>query len=87
MPGPINWRITCGRGVGPEVPVGICVERSLDMVVGLLGILKAGGAYVPLDPDLSPGTAGLYPGGYPGAGTPDPSSGSLQELARVRVRT
>ena len=37
-------------GVGPEVPVGICLERSLEMVVGLLGILKAGGAYVPLDP-------------------------------------
>ena len=37
-------------GVGPEVRVGICVERSLEMIVGLLGILKAGGAYVPLDP-------------------------------------
>ncbi|MEG4634368.1 condensation domain-containing protein, partial [Microcoleus sp. AR_TQ3_B6] len=37
-------------GVGPEVLVGICVERSLEMLVGLLGILKAGGAYVPLDP-------------------------------------
>ncbi|MEM9008075.1 MAG: amino acid adenylation domain-containing protein, partial [Cyanobacteria bacterium P01_F01_bin.86] len=37
-------------GVGSDVLVGICVERSLDMVVGLLGILKAGGAYVPLDP-------------------------------------
>ena len=37
-------------GVGPEVRVGICVERSLEMVVGLLGLLKAGGAYVPLDP-------------------------------------
>ena len=37
-------------GVGPEVLVGICVKRSLEMVVGLLGILKAGGAYVPLDP-------------------------------------
>ncbi|ARV58862.1 hypothetical protein BZZ01_09635 [Nostocales cyanobacterium HT-58-2] len=36
-------------GVGPEVLVGICVERSLEMVIGLLGILKAGGAYVPLD--------------------------------------
>lgn len=36
-------------GVGPEVLVGICVERSVEMVVGLLGILKAGGAYVPLD--------------------------------------
>jgi non-ribosomal peptide synthetase component F len=38
-------------GVGPEVLVGICVDRSLEMVVGILGILKAGGAYVPLDPD------------------------------------
>lgn len=37
-------------GVGPEVPVGICIERSLEMVLGLLSILKAGGAYVPLDP-------------------------------------
>jgi amino acid adenylation domain-containing protein len=37
-------------GVGPEVLVGICMERSLDLIVGLLGILKAGGAYVPLDP-------------------------------------
>ncbi|MBW4636529.1 MAG: amino acid adenylation domain-containing protein, partial [Iphinoe sp. HA4291-MV1] len=39
-----------GLGVGAEVLVGICVERSVEMVVGLLGILKAGGAYVPLDP-------------------------------------
>lgn len=38
-------------GVGPETLVGIGVERSLEMVVGLLGILKAGGAYVPLDPN------------------------------------
>jgi amino acid adenylation domain-containing protein/non-ribosomal peptide synthase protein (TIGR01720 family) len=37
-------------GVGPEVCVGLCVEHSLELVVGLLGILKAGGAYVPLDP-------------------------------------
>ncbi|BDA68754.1 hypothetical protein CAL7716_029200 [Calothrix sp. PCC 7716] len=37
-------------GVKPEVLVGICVERSLDMVIGLLAILKAGGAYLPLDP-------------------------------------
>ncbi len=37
-------------GVGPEILVGICTERCLEMVVGLLAILKAGGAYVPLDP-------------------------------------
>jgi len=38
-------------GVKPEVLVGICTERSLSMVVGILGILKAGGAYIPLAPD------------------------------------
>ena len=38
-------------GVGPEVVVGLCIERSLEMLIGLLGILKAGGAYLPLDPD------------------------------------
>lgn len=38
------------HGVKPEVLVGVCVERSLEMVIGLLGILKAGGAYVPFDP-------------------------------------
>ena len=39
------------RGVGPQVRVGLALERSLEMVVGLLAILKAGGAYVPLDPE------------------------------------
>jgi aspartate racemase len=42
------------RGVGPDVLVGVLVERSPDMLVGLLGILKAGGAYVPLDPAYPP---------------------------------
>jgi amino acid adenylation domain-containing protein len=38
------------KGVGPEVLAGLCVKRSVEMVVAMLGILKAGGAYVPLDP-------------------------------------
>ncbi len=41
-------------GVGPEVPVGICLRRSPELILGLLGILKAGGAYLPLDPETPP---------------------------------
>ena len=36
--------------MGPEIPVGICLEPSSEMVVGLLGMLKAGGVYLPMDP-------------------------------------
>ena len=39
------------RGVAPGVVVGLCLERSLNLIVGLLGILKSGGAYLPLDAD------------------------------------
>ena len=39
-------------GVGPEVPVALCVERSLDLLIGLLAIWKAGGAFLPLDPSM-----------------------------------
>ena len=41
-------------GVGPGVVAGICIERSIEMVVGLMGIVKAGGAYLPLDPTYPP---------------------------------
>ncbi|MEU2908045.1 amino acid adenylation domain-containing protein [Streptomyces globisporus] len=40
------------RGVGPDVPVGLMTERSVEYVIGLLAVLKAGGAFVPLDPSL-----------------------------------
>lgn len=42
-------------GVRPDVPVGLCLERSLSFIIGALGILKAGGCYVPLDPDYPTG--------------------------------
>ena len=36
--------------MGPDVPVGVCLEHSLEIVIALVGVLKAGGVYVPLDP-------------------------------------
>ncbi|HYH79840.1 MAG TPA: amino acid adenylation domain-containing protein [Longimicrobium sp.] len=42
------------RGVGPDVRVGVCLERSIELVVALLAVLRAGGAYVPLDPESPP---------------------------------
>ncbi len=53
-------------GVKPDSIVGLCMERSLEMMVGLLGILQAGGAYVPLDPDVSGGTPGVHDRRQPG---------------------
>ncbi|AUX22495.1 peptide synthetase [Sorangium cellulosum] len=41
-------------GAGPEVPIGVCLDRSIAMIVALLGVLKSGGAYVPLDPSYPP---------------------------------
>jgi amino acid adenylation domain-containing protein len=47
------------KGVGPETLVGLFMERSVEMVVGIYGTLKAGGAYVPLDPDYPPERVGF----------------------------
>ena len=46
-------------GIRPDVLVGICVERSIELVIALLGVLKAGGAYVPLDPQYPAGRLSL----------------------------
>ncbi|WP_460428961.1 AMP-binding protein, partial [Azotobacter armeniacus] len=65
-------------GVAPETKVGIAVERSVEMVVGLLAILKAGGAYVPLDPD--------YPAERLGYMVEDSGIGLLLTQRHVRER-
>ena len=55
MRAPTSWRIICARlGVGPETVVGVCAERSPEMLIAFLAILKAGGAYLPLDPNYPP---------------------------------
>ena len=68
-------------GVGPETVVGLCVERSLEMLVGLLGILKAGGAYLPLDPDYPPERLAFMLADAGGAGAASPS-GAARPAAR-----
>ena len=55
-------------GVGPEVVVALYFERSIEMLVGILGVLKAGGACLPLDPAHPAESAGLHAGGNAGAG-------------------
>ena len=87
-------------GVGPEVPVGVMMERSLDLIVALLGVLKAGGAYVPMDPSYPPDRLALMmedsevrqdaccgsPAHLSGRTTPDTSSTRWSYSGAVRRR-
>ena len=73
-----------GLGVGPETVVGLCVERSPEMVVGLLGILKAGGAYLPLDPGYPARAAGVHAGGRRRAGAGDAAGAARAAAAGGR---
>ena len=58
--GVLHQRATClavylqQQGVGPDIPVAVCVERSFDLLISLVGVLYAGGTYIPLDPDYPP---------------------------------
>jgi amino acid adenylation domain-containing protein/non-ribosomal peptide synthase protein (TIGR01720 family) len=76
----VAHRLIC-NGVGRETRVGIAADRSVEMVVGLLGVLKAGGAYVPLDPDY-PADRLAYMLAHSGVGTVLVTGG---EAARGRV--
>lgn len=76
-----------GLGVGPDVLVGLCVERTFDMVVGVLGILKSGGAYVPIDPAYPPDRIAfvLEDSNAPVLVTQRPLLASLPSVAATKV--
>lgn len=75
------------QGAGPDVPVGICCERSADLVAGILGILKAGSAYVPLDPNYPKERLGyiLEDARVPVVLTQAPLSGKLPIFGGQRI--
>jgi amino acid adenylation domain-containing protein len=73
-------------GAGPEVRIGLCLQRGLDMLVGLLGILKTGGAYVPVDPDY-PAERLTYILRDSGARVVVTCQRFAEKLGRVRVGT
>ncbi len=85
-------RRLAGLGVGSDVPVGVFAERSLEMVVALLGVLKAGGAYLPLDPEypadrlaymLADAGVGVLITGRDQAGRCEPFAGITVQLDRT----
>jgi non-ribosomal peptide synthetase component F len=73
-------------GVGPNGVVGVCLPRSLDLIVGLLGILKAGGAYLPLDP-AHPSERWLYMVGDAKAAVVLTQTGFAEKFSVTGVRT
>ena len=74
-------------GVGPDARVAICVERSLEMVVGLLALLKAGGAYVPLDPAYPAERLALHAGRQRAGGRADAGASARAAVAGVSERS
>ena len=70
-------------GVALDDPIGICLERSFDMIVAMVGVLKAGGAYVPLDPELSGGASRVHGAGH---GDEDPAHPKRPSAALAGVR-
>ena len=74
-------------GVGPDVLVGLCVERSLEMVVALLGHPEGRRRLRAAGPGLSGGAAGVHAGGRPGAGAPDAGAAAAISCRRTRART
>ena len=81
--GPTAWPGSCARSAsGPRSVVALCLERSLELVVGVLGILKAGGAYVPLDPDHPRGAPGLHAARTPRARGPGRDGRARRQAAQ-----
>ncbi|MEV2279001.1 amino acid adenylation domain-containing protein [Nocardiopsis sp. NPDC049922] len=80
-------RALVSRGVGPDVPVGVLLDRSVDMVTTVLGILKAGGAYLPIDPETPPHRIGalLSAASAPVCVVPEEGESADTDLAEARA--
>ncbi len=70
------------RGVGPEEKVGVCVERGVEMVVGVLGVMRAGGAFVPMDAKYPVERVRVHDGGQRGPGGGDAGESEKEDEKR-----